>query len=168
MTTRSNQRAPLVADYFLLCLEKLIQGLGDRGVSNVHFPILDPDRPLYSLVNLYLIMMDQFEVTNMNVTLHSREYVPILSHRPLQCLLAPRVLTTLLEGSDSIKLEEMLRNGISSAVVAGLTALLAPLEAQLTLPSMAVSIVANVSGYKRTMASQNGVRDGYNLTSYSR
>ena len=62
----------------------------------------------------------------------------------------------------------MLRNGISSAVEAGLTALLAPLEAQQTLPSMAVSIVANVSGYKRTMASQNGVRDGYNLTSYSR
>ena len=57
MITRGNQRAPLITDNFLLCLEKLIQWLGDRGVSNNHFPIIDPERPVYSLSNLYQIMM---------------------------------------------------------------------------------------------------------------
>ena len=60
--------------------------------------------------------------------------------------------------------EEKLRNGISPAAVAGLTALLAQLEAQQTLPSKAVSILADVSGYKHTMTCQNGVWDGYDLT----
>ena len=57
MITRANQRAPLVTDNFLLCLEKLIQWLGGRGVSKNNFPILDPERPVYSLSNLYQIMM---------------------------------------------------------------------------------------------------------------
>ena len=47
--------------------------------------------------------------------------------------------------------EERLRNGISPAAVTGITALLAQLETQPTLPSLAVSIVADVAGYKRTM-----------------
>ena len=45
-------------------------------------------------------------------------------------------------------IEERLRNGISPAAIAGITALLAQLETQPTLPSLAVSIVA---GYNRTM-----------------
>ena len=57
-------------------------------------------------------------------------------------------------------IEETLRNGISPAVVAGITALLAQLETQPTLPSLAVSIVADVAGYKRTMTCRNGVWDG--------
>ena len=55
-------------------------------------------------------------------------------------------------------LEEKLRNGISPTTVASLTALLARLEAHQTLPSMALSIVADVSGYKRTMTCRNGFR----------
>ena len=78
MTTRANQRGPPIADDFLLNLEKLMQWLGDRGVSNVHFPILDPKRPVYSKVNLYQITMDLFAETNINVTLHNRVYVSIL------------------------------------------------------------------------------------------
>ena len=61
-------------------------------------------------------------------------------------------------------IEERLRNGISPAAVAGITALLAQLENQPTLPSLAVSIVADVAGYKRTMTCRNGVWDGYDLT----
>ena len=61
-------------------------------------------------------------------------------------------------------IEERLRNGISPAAVAGITALLAQLETQPTLPSLAVSIVADVAGYKRTMTCWNGVWDGYDLT----
>ena len=41
--------------------------------------------------------------------------------------------------------EERLRNGISPAAVAGVIVLLAQLEAQTTLPCMAVSIVADVA-----------------------
>ena len=47
-------------------------------------------------------------------------------------------------------IEERLRNGVSPAPVAEITALLAELETQPTLPSLAVSIVADVAGYKRT------------------
>ena len=61
-------------------------------------------------------------------------------------------------------IEERLRNGISPAAAAGITALLAQLETQPTLPSLAVSIVADVGGYKRTMTCRNGVCDGYDLT----
>ena len=61
-------------------------------------------------------------------------------------------------------IEKRLRNGISPAAVAGITALLAQLEAQLILPSLVVSIVAVVAGYKRTMTCRNGVWDGYDLT----
>ena len=61
-------------------------------------------------------------------------------------------------------IEERLRNGISPAAVTGITALLAQLETQPTLPSLAVSIVADVAGYKRTMTCRNGVWDGYDQT----
>ena len=60
--------------------------------------------------------------------------------------------------------EERLRNSISPAAVVGVTALLAQLETQPTLPSLAVSIVADMAGYKRTMTCRNGVWDGYDLT----
>ena len=61
-------------------------------------------------------------------------------------------------------IEERLRNGISPAAVFGVTALLAQLESQSTLLSLAVSIVADVAGYKRTMTCRNGEWDGYDLT----
>ena len=61
-------------------------------------------------------------------------------------------------------IEERLRNGISPAAVAGISALLAQLETQPTLPSLAVSIVADVAGYKRTMTCRNGIWDGYDLS----
>ena len=48
--------------------------------------------------------------------------------------------------------------------MAGITALLAQLETQPTLPSLAVSIVADVAGYKRTMTCRSGIWDGYDLT----
>ena len=53
LITRANQRAPLIDDDFLLCLRTLVAWLEDRGVSQVHFPSLDPERPVYSLANLY-------------------------------------------------------------------------------------------------------------------
>ena len=61
-------------------------------------------------------------------------------------------------------LEERLQNGMSLAAVAGMTALLTQLDAQRTLPSTAVSIVADVAGYKRTKTFRHSVWDGYDLT----
>ena len=75
MIVRANQRAMLVAYDFLLCLEKMIQWLGDRGAPNTIFPILDPERPVYSLPNLYQVMLDLFAGTNIIVNLHNRLYV---------------------------------------------------------------------------------------------
>ena len=50
------------------------------------------------------------------------------------------------------------------AIVAGITALLARLETQPTLPRLTVSIVADVAGYKRTMTYRNWMWDGYHST----
>ena len=61
-------------------------------------------------------------------------------------------------------LEERLRNRVSPATVADMTALLGQLEAQQTLPSMAVSIVADVTAYKSTITCRNVVWDGYDHT----
>ena len=78
LITRTNQRAPFIPDDFLLCLRKLVAWLEDRGISQIHFPILDPERPVYSLTNLYRVMMDLFVETNIHVVLHNRVYVSIL------------------------------------------------------------------------------------------
>ena len=49
---RANQRAPLLADDYLRCMTHLIQRLMEKGSTRVHLPILDPERPALSLVNL--------------------------------------------------------------------------------------------------------------------
>ena len=78
MITRANQRAPLIANDLLLCLKKLISWLEDRGVSHIHFPILDLERPVCSLTNLYQVITDLFADTNIYVILHKHVYVSIL------------------------------------------------------------------------------------------
>ena len=61
-------------------------------------------------------------------------------------------------------IEGRLRNGISPAAVAGISALLAQLETQPTLPSLTVSLVADVAMFKRTMTCRNGIWEGFDLT----
>ena len=72
---RANQRAPLLTDVYLRCMTHLIQRLTDKGSAKVHLPILDPERPAFSLVNLY-------EGTGIHVVLHNRVYVSILGIGP--------------------------------------------------------------------------------------
>ena len=67
MITRANQRAPPIVEDFLLCLEKLIAWLEDRGISSFLVPTLDPERPVHSLANLYQLMMDLFVGTQIGV-----------------------------------------------------------------------------------------------------
>ena len=83
LITRANQRAPLIADVFLLCLRKLVAWLEDRRIPQIHFPILDPERQVYSLTNLYRVIMDLFAHTNIHVVLHNRVYVSILGNEGL-------------------------------------------------------------------------------------
>ena len=78
MITRSNQRAPLIADDLLLCLKKLISWLEDRGITHILFSILDLERPVCSLTILYQVITDLFADTNIHVILHNRVYVSIL------------------------------------------------------------------------------------------
>ena len=80
LITRAIQRAPLKADDFLLCLRKLVAWLEDEGISQIHFTILDPERPVFSLTNLYRVIMDLFVDTNIHVVLHNRVYVSILGN----------------------------------------------------------------------------------------
>ena len=85
---------------------------------------------------------------------------------PLPYLPAPHLHMTqrITRAANLTSAEEKLLNGITPAAVAGVTAMLAQLECQQTLPSMTVSIVADVSGYKRTMTCTNCVWDGHDLT----
>ena len=76
---RASQRAPLLTDDYLRCMTQLIQRLVDKGSTRVHLPILDPERPAFSLVNLYHTLTDMFEGTGIHVVLHNRVYVSILS-----------------------------------------------------------------------------------------
>ena len=60
--------------------------------------------------------------------------------------------------------EERLRNGLPPVAVAGVAALLTQLETMQTLPSVSLSIVAEVAGYRRTLTCTNNAWDGYDLT----
>ena len=79
LIVRANQRAPLLTDDYLRCMTYLIQRLIDKGSTRVHLPIMDPERPAFSLVNLYHTLTNMFEGTGIRVVLHSRVYVSILT-----------------------------------------------------------------------------------------
>ena len=79
LIVRANQRASLLTDDYLHCMAQLIQCLTDKGSTMVHLPILDPERPAFSLVNLYHTLMNLFAGSDIHVVLHNRVYVFILS-----------------------------------------------------------------------------------------
>ena len=79
LIVRANQRAPLLTDDCLRCMTHLLQRSMDKGSARIHLPILDPERPTFSLVNLYYALANMFEGTGIHVVLHSRVYASILS-----------------------------------------------------------------------------------------
>ena len=79
LIVRASQRAPLLTDDYLRCMTHLIQCLTDKGSARVHLPILDPERPSFSLVNLYHTLTNMVEGTGIYVVLHNCVYVSILS-----------------------------------------------------------------------------------------
>ena len=72
---RPSQRAPQISDDLLLCLEHLKASLLSNETSSIHFPIVDPERPLRSLDSSYHSVMDVFEGTGITVIQHDRVYV---------------------------------------------------------------------------------------------
>ena len=79
LITRRSQRAPQIADDFFLCLEHLKALLLSNEIPDIHFPIVDPERPLRSLDSFYHSVMDFFAGTGITVILHDRVYVSIAS-----------------------------------------------------------------------------------------
>ena len=79
MITRPSQRSPQVTDDFFLCLEHLKASLLSNEAPDIHFPIVDPERPLRSLDNFYHSVMDVFAGTDITVFPHDRVYVSIAS-----------------------------------------------------------------------------------------
>ena len=70
----------MLAHDYSRCLECLIQRLIDKGADRFNFPTLDPERPVYNLVNLYHAVMDVFVSTVIHVILHNHfVYVAMLS-----------------------------------------------------------------------------------------
>ena len=79
MITRPSQRSPQTTDDFVLCLEHLKASLLSNETPDIHFPIVDPERPLRSLDNFYHNFMDVLAGTDITVFLHDRVYVSIAS-----------------------------------------------------------------------------------------
>ena len=79
MITRPSQRSPQITDDFFLCLEHLKASLLSNELPDIHFPIMDPERPLRSLDNFYHSVMDVFAGTDITVFLHDHVYVSIAS-----------------------------------------------------------------------------------------
>ena len=76
---RPSQYAAQITDDFFLCLEHLKALLLSNETPDIHFPIVDPERPLRSLDNFYHSVMDVFAGTGITVILHDRVYVSIAS-----------------------------------------------------------------------------------------
>ena len=79
LVVRANQRTPLIVDDYLRCMAQRIERLADKRFTTVHLPIMDPERPAFSLVNLYHAIMNFSAGTDIRVVLHNRVYVSVLS-----------------------------------------------------------------------------------------
>ena len=79
LITRPSQRAPQITDDLFLCLKHLKVFLLSIETPDIHFPIVDPERPPHSLDNFYHSVIVVFAGTGITVILHDRVYVSIAS-----------------------------------------------------------------------------------------
>ena len=77
MITRSTNRDPLFNETLHVCLGNLIELLLENTIHEIHFPIIDPERPNNNLYTWYYCLMDYFADTSIDVYLHDRVYVSI-------------------------------------------------------------------------------------------
>ena len=79
LITRASPRCPTLADTLFGCLEHLKTLLERLEAIEVHFAIIDPERPIRNLFDIYACLMDTFADTPLSVVLHDRIYVSIES-----------------------------------------------------------------------------------------
>ena len=79
LITRATPRCPMLTDVLLECIEHLKLQLELLNAVEVHFAIVDPERPIRYLFDFYACLMDTFDDTPLPVTLHDRLYVSIAS-----------------------------------------------------------------------------------------
>ena len=79
LITRPSQRVPHITDDFLPSLGHLKASLLSNETPDIHFRIIDPERPLRSLDNFSQSVMDVFAGTGITIILHDRVYVCIAS-----------------------------------------------------------------------------------------
>ena len=79
LITRATPRYPMIADTLFVCLEYLKTLLERLEATEVHFAIIDPERPIRNLFDFYTCLMDAFADTPLSVVLHDRIYVSIAS-----------------------------------------------------------------------------------------
>ena len=75
------ERAPQITDDFFLCMEHLKASSLSNETPDIHFPIVDPGRPLRSLDNFYHGVKDVFAGAGITIILHDRVYVSIAKFR---------------------------------------------------------------------------------------
>ena len=79
LITRATPRCPMLADILFGCLDHLKTLLERLEAIEVHFAIVDPERPIRNLFDFYACLMDVFADTPLTVVLHDRVYVSIAS-----------------------------------------------------------------------------------------
>ena len=79
LITRATPRCPMLADTLFACLEHFKTLLERLEATDVHFTIIDPERPIRNLFDFYACLMDTFADTPLSVLLHDRIYVSIAS-----------------------------------------------------------------------------------------
>ena len=79
LITRATLRCPMLADTLFACLEHLKTLLERLEATEVHFAIIDPERPIRNLFDFYACLMDTFANKPLSVVLHDRIYVSIAS-----------------------------------------------------------------------------------------
>ena len=79
LITRATPRCPMIADTLFVCLEYLKTLLERLEATEVHFAIIDPERPIRNLFDFYTCLKDAFADTPLSVVLHDRIYVSIAS-----------------------------------------------------------------------------------------
>ena len=72
LITRATHRCPMLADVLLGCLEDLKLGLELPNAVEIHFAIVDPERPIRYLFDFYACLMDTFADTPLSMILHDR------------------------------------------------------------------------------------------------
>ena len=77
MFTRATNRDPLYNETLHICLGNLLERLVETNVRDIHFPIIDPERPDNNLFNWYNCLTDYFADERIDVYLHDRVYVSI-------------------------------------------------------------------------------------------